>query len=242
MDLQIIKIGSANLFNNGRIDCDILGKLVSGIEDYTEKYGTKSILVVSGAVPLGKDYLNEKKSNKELSLIELQSYASIGQPHLINLYSSLFSNPVSQILFTDNDLEDNFNVVKDVMYNLLQKNIIPLLNYNDATDPSEVRLDNDFPSALLGVKCNAKRVIMYGIKNGFYDKNDNLIEKINNINSKLYTYCNGTSLHGTGGCEPKLHAADYCMRNNIDLIMANRIYSLENIIKENYPKTIFTQN
>lgn len=239
MDIQVIKIGSASLFTNGRVDCDAIGKTISGIEDYSEKTNTGNVLIVSGAVALGKTELNETRTNSELTTTELQCYASVGQNILMNLYSGLFNQKTAQILFTDHELHRNFSNLKNVLLHNAEKGLVSLLNYNDPIDTEEVRLDNDFPSAMLAVKLGAKRLVMYGVYQGFLSSSGELIPDINKITDNLYGFCNGTSKYGTGGCSPKLQAADHCISNNVEMMMVNRTYSLEDAILGKVPRTLF---
>ena len=75
--LVVIKVGSSLLFNNNKFDYVWLDSFAKEIK-YLRERKVKVLLVASGAVSLGKKYLNIKDF-KILKINEKQACASCGQ-------------------------------------------------------------------------------------------------------------------------------------------------------------------
>ena len=85
----VLKIGSSNLVdNNGKLKEKWLKSLVADIEKL-RKSGKEFVIVSSGAIALGQNYLKVKK--KRLKIEMSQALASIGQIHLTNTYRKMIT-------------------------------------------------------------------------------------------------------------------------------------------------------
>ena len=101
----VIKVGSNVVTgDDGQLSTRVLRKLVEDICELMNS-GIEVILISSGAVSVGKNYLNiYSPHHKDLGF--MHSTSSIGQPKLINSYSRLFEENMrlcSQILLTHDD-------------------------------------------------------------------------------------------------------------------------------------------
>lgn len=72
--------------------------------------------------------------------VDKKPAAAVGQPSLMCLYNALFTKfdiQCAQVLVTETDLyqDTNRQVLKDVLSNLINLRIIPILNTNDAVLP-----------------------------------------------------------------------------------------------------------
>ncbi len=232
--LNIIKIGSACLFDEqGRINHQLLHQKAREIERSTDD----SVLVVSGAIALGKKRENEARKNAELSPVELQGYACRGQPELMKLYASFFARGVSQLLVTTTDLQHP-NHVRDLIQHNLQKGRITVINYNDGVDFEQLRRDNDTLAATVLSYCNADRLIVLGHYNGFRD-GDSLIERVTVVDNSHYALCQGQSDHGNGGFATKLDAAKMVLKAGKEMFVGNISYELDDIIEGKVQRTLF---
>ena len=232
--LQIIKIGSACLFDkNGKINYSLLRKKAKEIESNN----ANTLLVISGSIALGKQMENETRSNDELSATELQGYASIGQIELMNLYQSIFSRNIAQLLLTNQDLKHK-NHVKELLKHNIKQNRITIVNYNDGIDFEQLRKDNDTLAATLVTYINADRLIILGHYNGFLNKEQQVIPQIKTVTKAHYNLCEGLSEHGTGGFSTKLDAAKIILKAKKKMIIGNIEEPLKKVIEGK--GTVFT--
>lgn len=252
--LQVVKLGTSSVFNNGTIDYSAISNIGYNLAMLSHERDTKSILVTSGAIPLGMKQkgLKEKPTNP----IELQSCARIGQPLLVNAYTKGLQAGydrytkereigklevlTAQYLVTYHNLDDTSemrNIVANLMYDTMQ-GIVPQVNYNDGIDPTEAVRDNDTLSARIAKAVTADRLVMLTDVDGLLDKGGNLTKNIKEINESVRELC-GTA-NGTGGFDTKLDAGNLCLENNpsIDIIIGNIKYGLIDLIDGSVPRTL----
>jgi glutamate 5-kinase len=234
--LQFIKIGSGCLFDEkGEIDYKTLRKKAREIESLD--YG--NVLVVSGAIALGKKMRGEKRSNADLDAVELQGYACTGQIELMDVYRSLFNKDVAQLLLTEYDLKHR-NHVKDLICHNIKNGVITLVNYNDGVDFKQLRKDNDTLAAKLLTYCNGDRLVILGrTYDGLKDKEGGIVERVTAIDRKLYDMCDGKSFHGNGGFKTKLDAAKMVLGAGKEMLVGNIGYSLQELIEGSVQRTLF---
>jgi glutamate 5-kinase len=214
---------------------------------YLENKGYEVILVSSGAVGAGLGVLKDMK--RPMNIPEKQVAASVGQVILIRLYQEFFlkyNQNISQILLTKSDIEDRerYLNIRDVFFELLNRNIVPIINENDAVITDEIRVgDNDTLSALVANLIDADLLIILSDIDGLYDSNPmennkaTLIKEVKDITSVLSFAKDSNSSQGTGGMITKLSAANIVNSFGINMIIANgnekeilkRIVSLEDI-------------
>ncbi len=134
--ILVLKIGSSNLVDSrGKLKEKWLRSLVSDIEKFRKK-GKEFVIVSSGAIALGQNYLKVKK--KKLKVEMSQALASIGQIHLTNIYRKMFEKKgikIGQILISPDDTEQRRRAinVKRTFENLFKLKAIPIVNENDTT-------------------------------------------------------------------------------------------------------------
>ncbi|MFP4403890.1 MAG: hypothetical protein ACOC3X_02480 [Nanoarchaeota archaeon] len=237
--LQILKFGSACIFDKyGKLNTKYVEKKATEIENLTNE-GIDSVLVVSGAIPYGMLLENEKRKKEELSTVELQGYASVGQPKLMNLYDDLFSLNTGQLLITIDDLIDS-NKVKNLIDENRNKKRISLINWNDSTDFDQLRLDNDVPAGVITNYCNASRLIMFlgGDYDCFIRNNEKVFDlsSIKEIN-KQYNFCIDKSNLGNGGFESKLNCAKIILDSKAKMYISHVKYDLDDILQKKVPVT-----
>ncbi len=199
----------------------------------------KPVIVSSGAIALGKLDKNERRPNSALTPVELQSYATIGQPKLMSIYDNLFNGqPISQILLTDETLQRQNDVRALLEYQVNQR-IIPIINYNDGTDFKGVRTENDEFAATLADYLGIKTVINFGNEHGFLDENQQVIPFVHEIDHSLEHLCHTSHGPGSGGQLAKLAAAKRIMNFGGTMIQAKYNSSLMEVLYEDSQKTIY---
>ena len=198
---------------------------------YLHQTGHKVIIVTSGAIAAGREYLNYP--NLPNTVATKQLLASVGQSKLIQLWEQLFSIYkiyIGQMLLTRADLEDRerFLNAQDVLKAMLENNIVPVINENDAVATAEIKVgDNDNLSALAAILAEADKLILLTDIEGLYtadprsDSNAQLIKEVTQINDDLRSIAgDSVSGLGTGGMSTKIQAAEVAGSAGIEVIIA----------------------
>ena len=254
----VVKVGTSTLtYDNGKINLAKMEQLVRKLSDLANM-GKEIILVTSGAVGVGMGKLNIDIRPEDI--VEKQAVAAVGQCELMHIYSKLFSEYgkiVGQILLTK-DVINNEVTRKNAINtfsNLLLKGIIPIVNENDSISVDELISegnlcfgDNDTLSAIVAALTESDLLIILTDTDGFYegnpktDKAAKIIPIVHEINDELLKFAGGNgSKMGTGGMKTKLHAANICFENNIDmaLVNGNRMDNIYDIINGKETGTLF---
>ena len=240
----IIKIGSSLLIKKKKFNKEKLNEIILDVYELKKKK-IKVIIVASGAVALGSEYLNVQKK-KKITISEKQALASCGQSLLMKNFISLFDKrkmKVAQILITSSDTEDRERSLnaRDTISILLKSDVTPVINENDSVSNEEIKFgDNDRLAARVAQIINADFLILLSDVDGLYDKNPKLhknaqlIKRINKINEKLFKkLTDETNELGSGGMLTKVKAAKIASNSGcITIISSGKVKRpLSNIIK-----------
>ena len=204
-----------------------------------KKQGHSVVMVSSGAIAAGREHLGYPALPN--SMASKQLLAAVGQSQLIQAWEALFGIygiKIGQMLLTRADLEDRerFLNARDTINALIDNDIIPIVNENDAVATSEIKVgDNDNLSALVGILCGADKLLLLTDQKGLFtadprkDPSAELIKEVKTIDDTLRKIAggSGTTL-GTGGMATKLQAADIARRAGIEVIIAAG--SAENVV------------
>ncbi|OLQ92413.1 glutamate 5-kinase [Vibrio ponticus] len=196
-----------------------------------KKLGHSVVIVTSGAIAAGREHLGYPALPNAMSSKQL--LAAVGQSQLIQTWESLFAiygMKIGQMLLTRADLNDRerFLNARDTINALIEHEIIPVVNENDAVATNEIKVgDNDNLSALVGILCGADKLLLLTDQKGLFtadprkDPNAELIKEVKTIDDTLRKIAggSGTTL-GTGGMATKLQAADIARRAGIEVIIA----------------------
>lgn len=222
-----VKIGTKVITGKDRaLDKDKIRDLVRQISDIQDK-GMKVIIVTSGAIGAGLWLLNMKRKPQD-RIAELQAAASIGQGHLMHLYSEYFKDRgyvVGQILLTQEDFNDRkrYLNIKHTIDALLQHNVIPIINENDTVATDEIRCgDNDRLSGLVSDLCQVEKLIILTDVEGLLDESGTVIDMVSEITPKILKLGGQSSCDlGTGGMTTKLECARTSQSAGIECIIAD---------------------
>ena len=233
----VVKVGTSSLtYENGENNLRAFEKIAFVLSDLMNK-GNEVILVSSGAIAVGANKMHMTEKPTEIRL--KQAAAAVGQCENMFLYDKFFGyygKTVAQILLNADDVSQE--IKRENLANtfgaLLEQGVIPVVNENDSVSYTEIESeekifgDNDMLSALVAVLCGADKLIILSDIDGFYDKDPKqypdakLIETIDNITEETYKLAGGAgSRRGTGGMRTKLEAAEYAVKNGIDVIVTN---------------------
>lgn len=199
----VVKIGSQLIRQWGN---EGLQKFVDGMAAVS----TEVILVSSGAIALGLEELNWTKRPSELS--KLQMSAAVGQATLFSRWRSAFkkhNRVVGQVLLTHDDFSSRqrFLAGRTTLRTLLENNVVPIINENDAIAVEEIKYgDNDQLAALVCNMSSADGLILLTNVDGLLD-GDTLIPVVEDIEQARKFIRSEKSRWGSGGMASKLDAA-----------------------------------
>jgi glutamate 5-kinase len=228
----VIKVGSSILIDKkGKPKKKWLEDFVKGIK-HLLKNKKKVVIVSSGAIAFGCEYLSVKK--KGLKLDKSQAIASIGQIELMDFYKKIFDKSkikISQILLTLDDTEQRRRSInaKRTIDNLLSMGIIPIVNENDTTATTEIKYgDNDRLAARVSQIIGADCLILLSDVNGLYtnnpkiNKKTKLIKIVKEIDENIKKYATKKeNFYGSGGMKTKIEAAKICQFAGCYMAIAN---------------------
>ena len=224
----VVKVGSAVLTQDGEIALKRMRALVAFIAEL--KRDNKVILVSSGAVSAG--YTTLKLDRTVLS--NKQALAAIGQPILLSKYAKKFlpfNIITSQVLVTAVNLnkKDDISRINQTINTLLDNNVLPIINENDATSTDELEVgDNDQLSAYIAKNTGADLLIILSDIDAYYDADPRahihaeVLKIVNAISEEELNCCpTPNNVFATGGIVTKLKAASYLLDENIDTFLAS---------------------
>ena len=196
--------------------------------------GISMTLVSSGAVAVGRDALNFPHLSKHIP--RKQMLFAVGQPRLMAVYNKIlrmYGHNAAEILLTRNDFVQRANYLnaRNTLNALLDQEVIPIINENDAVSINEMKLgDNDTLSALVSGLIGADLLILVTDQDGLYtanpvkDPDAKLIRVIDSpaIPEDVREAAGGSvSGLGTGGMATKVHAADIARRMGTAVLIVN---------------------
>ncbi|GAB6078702.1 glutamate 5-kinase [Hydrogenobaculum acidophilum] len=231
----IIKIGSNVLSTaEGDFDVSFLASIAEDIKTL-QKNDTKFLIVSSGAIMAGKKILNIQKD----SILSRQILASVGQSRLMSLYDSIFSNynlTISQILITSDVFtnQNMFSNAQRTIEGLLEYNIIPIINENDAIATEELIFgDNDFLSVYVSYISKATKLIIFSTAGGLYTKDGKtLITKIEDFDEAFRQVNPTKSTFGSGGMLSKLQASMMASKLGVEVFITSKNQRLIDIYND----------
>lgn len=228
----VVKVGTSTLAHKtGRLNIRRVEELCKVLSDLKNS-GQEVILVSSGAIGMGAGKLSLKE--KPADIPTKQAAAAVGQCELMYTYDKLFSeynHTVAQLLMTGADFvsDERHHNFSNTMMRLLELGVLPIINENDTVATEEIKVgDNDTLSALVAVSIDADLLVLLSDIEGLYTadprKNPDakLVEEVTQLNEEIMSLAGdaGSAL-GTGGMKTKLHAAEICVKNSCDMIIAN---------------------
>ncbi|KAL4232285.1 hypothetical protein ACF0H5_009856 [Mactra antiquata] len=274
----ILKLGSAVITRED--ECGLaLGRLAALVEQVSElqKQGKHFTLVTSGAVAFGKQKLRHEirmsqsvrqtlsaGSISTTSILEPRACAAAGQSGLMSLYDAMFSQyglKTAQVLVNQRDFQNEFTRrnLHETLQELLNYNIIPIINANDAiAAPPEMDKDlsgiisvrdNDSLAARLAVEMSADLLVIMSDVDGVYTSPPEIdgsrLMKIFcphvDLNSVVFK---GKSRVGLGGMESKVRSATWALDRGVSVVICNgREYrGVSDVLKGKNIGTFFTNS
>lgn len=226
-----IKIGSNVLTRpDGKLDRERISHITDQIAALHHQ-GVKIILVSSGAVASGRSLVPTPPKKDPVS--ERQLLSSVGQVKLLATYSGLFDQhgiTCAQVLVTKQDFRtrEHYLNMKNCLSVLLENNIVPIINENDAVSVTALMFtDNDELAGLVATMMDSEALFILSNVNGIYsgnpaDPQSVLIEEIRNGETDLARFVTTQkSNFGRGGMLTKGRIAQNTAAAGIAVHIAN---------------------
>ena len=229
----VIKIGSSLLVDTaaGTLNRPWLESLAGEVVRLKQR-GQQVLLVSSGAIALGRRYLNFASDQRRLE--ELQAAAAAGQIVLAHAYQDLLDRhniKVAQVLLTPDDTEDRRRYLnaRSTLETLLALGVVPVINENDTVATQEIRYgDNDRLAARVSEMTSADCLVLLSDVDGLYESDPAtnpdavLIPEVHEITPELESICGSSRTeYGSGGMATKLAAARICMSAGCATLIAS---------------------
>jgi glutamate 5-kinase len=229
----VVKIGSSLLIDKetGALNRDWLDSLAGELARMTLN-GQQVMLVSSGAIALGRRYLEFKPGQRRLD--ELQAAAAAGQIILAHAYQELMGAhgvKAAQILLTPEDTEDRRRYLnaRSTLETLLGQHVLPVINENDTVATQEIRYgDNDRLAARVAEMTSADCLVLLSDVDGLYDSDPTvnpaarLINEVHEITPAITALAGSARTDfGSGGMATKVAAARICMSAGCATLIAS---------------------
>ncbi|CAH0553248.1 unnamed protein product [Brassicogethes aeneus] len=281
----VVKLGSAVITREDEHGL-ALGRLASIVEQVAECHneGRNCIMVTSGAVAFGKQKLTQEllmslsmretlsptdHTREEIpTLLEPRAAAAVGQSGLMSLYDAMFSQygvKIAQVLVTKPDFynEETRRNLISTLSELINLNIVPIINTNDAVSPPpqvdepiggkagkkgiSIK-DNDSLAAMLAAEVQSDLLILMSDVDGIYTKPpwEQGARFIHTFTSDLrHTIEYGKkSKVGTGGMDSKVNAATWALDRGVSVVICNGMQdnAIKTILSGRKVGTFFTDS
>jgi glutamate 5-kinase len=171
--LAVVKVGSSSLTDkDGFLAPERLQVLVEALAA-RHATGRGVVLVSSGAQAAGMAPLG--LTSRPRNLAQAQAAASVGQGLLMARYTEAFADHgivTAQVLLTNTDVirATHYRNAQRALTTLLGRDIVPIVNENDAVATDEIRFgDNDRLAALVAHLVRADALMLLTDVDGLYD-------------------------------------------------------------------------
>lgn len=226
----VVKIGTRMVLRGEEpMDYDFLDGLARQVARLGER-DIQTVLVVSGAVALGRRALGLRGSPEQVSV--RQAAAAVGQPELMHAYlEALAAHRVraAQILLTADDMSDRSRYlrIRNTVEALLDKRVVPVINENDSVSVEGVTFgENDRLAAIVAAKTGADALLFLSDEPGLYTADPKvnaeaeLIDLVRPGDQVAQFGAGAGGGESRGGMEKKLVAAQMAVDCGIPVVIA----------------------
>ena len=233
--IVVAKIGTSSVtLSGGGVDEGAVAKLASELARLVER-GHRVVVVSSGAVAAGAAVLSGGVPGRGGAgdPVALQALSAIGQHRLMRVYDDALGRVglvAGQVLLapTDFDHRGRYLHARDTLRRLLDLNVVPIVNENDAIADDEIRFgDNDRLAALVAHLLQADLLVLLTDTAGLFsadprvDAGATLIEEVTEIDHELEAVAGGPgSDSARGGMASKLTAAKMASWSGVRTVIA----------------------
>jgi glutamate 5-kinase len=230
----VVKIGTSSITDgHGVLDPAAIGDLCGQVADVRDA-GHRVVVVTSGGIAAGLPALGLSAENRPRDPVTLQAASAVGQSRLMGLYDDALARRglvAGQVLLAPHDfmIRQQYLHARGTLERLLDLDVVPVINENDAIADDEIRFgDNDRLAALVAHLIGADLLVLLTDTPGVLtadprlDESASLIEEIVEVDHELERRAGGTgSARGSGGMASKLTAAKIAAWSGVRAVIAD---------------------
>ena len=228
----VVKIGTSSITDEGgSITVDAIAKLCAEVALLLGK-GDRIVVVTSGAIAAGLPVLG-LSPNRPSDLATLQAISAVGQSRLMRVYDDVLGRHDlvgGQVLLAPLDFmhRKQYLHARQTLLRLLELDVVPIVNENDAIADDEIRFgDNDRLAALVAHLVGAELLVLLTDAPGLLtadprlDQEASLIEEIVEVDYSMEAMAGRRgSVRGSGGMASKLAAAKIAAWSGVRVVIA----------------------
>ncbi len=233
MTTAVVKVGTSSLTDaSGQIDEKAIERVAAGVADLRSA-GHRVVLVTSGAIAAGLPELGMDATDRPSDAVTLQAASSVGHPVLHRTWSAALKRHglrSGQILLAPHNFGDRRQYLhaRATLSRLLELDVVPVVNENDAVTDEEIRFgDNDRIAALVASLVSAEVLVLLTDTEGVltadprHDPTASLIEEIVEFDRQLLEVAGASgTVRGSGGMASKLTAARIAAWSGVRTVIA----------------------
>ena len=230
----VAKIGTSSITDDhGNIDPAAVAKFCHEVAQL-RRNGTRVVVVTSGAISAGLPVVGLHGPQRPRDAVTLQAVSAIGQSRLMQVYNDAFGElgiVSGQVLLAPLDfgIRSQYLHARGTLERLLELDVVPVVNENDAIADDEIRFgDNDRLAALVAHLVGAHVLVLLTDTPGVltadprFDETASLIEEIVEIDQQLEAVAGRSSSdRGSGGMAAKLAAAKIASWSGVTAVIAD---------------------
>jgi len=231
----VVKVGTSSITDeDGSIDLGAVAKVCHELAAVRAD-GHEVVLVSSGAIAAGLPALGMTARQRPRDARTLQAVSAVGQARLMAVYRDVFDAMEGrvvpgQVLLAPTDFVSRRQYLhaRSTLTRLLELDVLPIVNENDAVADDEIRFgDNDRIAALVAQLVGAELLVLLTDAAGVFtsdprlDDDASLIEEIVRVDAAMESAAGGTgSNRGSGGMSTKLAAAKIAAWSGVRTVIA----------------------
>ena len=230
--IVVVKVGTSSITDEtGAIDEQAVGKLCREAAALRAA-GHLVVLVTSGAIAAGLPAVGIT-GERPKDAVTLQAVSAVGQTRLMRVYEQAFATQgivAGQVLLAPLDfvVRQQYLHARATLERLLELEVVPIVNENDAVADDEIRFgDNDRLAALVAHLVHADLLVLLTDAPGLLtadprlDSSASLIEEILEVDHELEAMAGSAgTVRGSGGMASKLAAAKIAAWSGVRAVIA----------------------
>jgi glutamate 5-kinase len=235
--IVVAKIGTSSITDDGgHIDVDAVARFCGEVADLRSA-GHRVVIVTSGAIAAGLPVLEMSTADvgrrRQRDPVTFQAVSAVGQSNLMRVYDSALAELGligGQVLLAPLDftVRQQYLHARSTLNRLLDLDVVPVVNENDAIADDEIRFgDNDRLAALVAHLIRADLLVLLTDQAGLFtadprfDADASLIEEIVEVDHTLEALAGGVgTARGSGGMASKLTAAKIAAWSGVRAVIA----------------------